>query len=144
MSENNASQLEVIINASGSCKGNLGPLGSLVPDGISMVERSGLLIFEASTGSPAVRRQTVVFELPGNIQSGSHDQWARWFAIYVYDGEQVKSWRGLEGAIDLVINSSKQEFSASLKYTVGAPDQSEFEVTVDLSISGFNKLITPS
>jgi hypothetical protein len=138
------SETNQVVIPSGWCKGKLGPLGDLVPNKIALIDRSNILTFEARTGNPPVSGQVLTFELPGNIQSGSHEDWARLFGIYSYGGEHVEAWRGISGTIDLVINRTQQQFSATLDYKVLAPDGTEFYVNVDLGISGFNQLITPS
>jgi hypothetical protein len=109
-----------------------------------LAENSGLLRFEAHTGNQPVTLQVVTFELPANIQTGKHDGHARAFSIYRYGGEKVERWRGDSGFIDLVVDRAKQEFSAILDYAVRAPDQSKFNVTIELSILGFNQIIIPS
>jgi hypothetical protein len=133
-----------IVNPSGSCKGNLGLLGLFVPNEMTMTDQAGLLRFQAWTGKPTASGQLVAFELPANIQSGTHDEWARMFGIYRYGVGGVENWRGISGSIELVVNRVRQEFSALINYNVRAPDQSEFQVTVNLRVSGFNTIIIPS
>jgi hypothetical protein len=137
-------ETDKIINASGWCNGELGPLGPLVPNKIMMIDHSGLLRFEAHTGNTPVSGQVVIFELPANIQTGKHDGYARAFGIHRYGGEAVENWRGVSGFIELIFNRAKQEFSATLDYVVRAPDQSEFTVNIELGILGFNQIIIPS
>jgi hypothetical protein len=133
-----------IVNPGSWCKGDLGPLGPLVPNKIKMIDHSGLLIFEAHTGNPPVSGQIVTFELPGNIQTGTYSELARAFRIYGFGGEKVEIWGGISGTIELVVNRARQEFSATLEYVVRAPDLSQFNVAINLSVLGFNQVIIPS
>ncbi|KAB0494779.1 hypothetical protein [Pseudomonas vancouverensis] len=141
MSGRNSKSSEEQVKAHGWCRRYTDPV---TPNRMSMTQRNGLLVFEgyedASQTSP---RKLVSFDLAGDIQSGTYHEWAPRFSIYVYESPVIHI-RGVDGFIKLEINYAAQEFNCRLEYRVRAPDQTIFDVAMQVELVGFNQMIIPS